>query len=167
MLHADAVHQSGAALDSCCEFIDGTVRLVCRSRVNQRALYNGHKRVHSIKFQSVALPSGLVGYLYGPVERRCHNSSMIASSGLLQQLQRFSNSPVTGLPLCLYGDPTYPLCAHLQGPFRGAVLTSDQQAYTTSMIAARTAVEWIFGNINYCKFLDFFKKSLNCFKCSL
>ena len=68
--------------------------------LNQRALYNGYKRVHSIKFQSVALPNGLVGHLYGPVEGRGHDSNMLDSSGLLQQLQRFSNSPVTGLPLC-------------------------------------------------------------------
>ena len=62
MLYADAVHQSGAALDNCWGFIDGTVRPVCRPGVNQRVLYNGHKRVHSIKFQSVALPNGLVSH---------------------------------------------------------------------------------------------------------
>ena len=48
-LHADAVHQSGAALGHCWCFIDGTVRPVCRPGVNQRVLYNGHKRVHSKK----------------------------------------------------------------------------------------------------------------------
>ena len=47
MFYADAVHQSGAALDNCWGFIDGTVRPVCRPGVNQRVLYNGHKRVHS------------------------------------------------------------------------------------------------------------------------
>ena len=35
MLYADAVHQSGAALDNCWGFIDGTVRPVCRPGVNQ------------------------------------------------------------------------------------------------------------------------------------
>ena len=141
MLYADAVHQSGAALDSCWGFIDGTVRSVCRPGVNQRVLYNGHKRVHSIKFQSVALPSGLVGHLYGPVEERRHDSSR---SGLLQELQRFSNSPITGTHMCVYGDPAYPLRAHLQRPFRDAALTQDQKNYNTAMNGARTAVEWVF-----------------------
>ena len=50
-----------------------------------------------------------------------------ASSSLLQELQRFSNSPIAGTPMCLYGDPAYPLCAHIQGPFRGAALTQDQK----------------------------------------
>lgn len=36
---------------------------------NQRIVYNGHKRVHALKFQSVVLPNGLVGHLYGPVDK--------------------------------------------------------------------------------------------------
>ena len=30
-------------------------------------MYNGHKRVHSLKFQSVALPNGRIGNLFGPM----------------------------------------------------------------------------------------------------
>ena len=30
-------------------------------------IYNGHKRIHTLKFQCVALPHGLIGNLYGPV----------------------------------------------------------------------------------------------------
>ena len=30
-------------------------------------MYNGHKHVHWLKFQSVALPNGLIGNIYGPV----------------------------------------------------------------------------------------------------
>ena len=37
---------------------------------NQRILYNGHKKVHAIKFQSVITPNGLIANLYGPVERK-------------------------------------------------------------------------------------------------
>ena len=33
----------------------------------QRIVYNGHKRVHALKFQSVALPNGSIGNMYGPV----------------------------------------------------------------------------------------------------
>ena len=53
--YARVVHQKGAALDFCWGFIDGTVRPICRPGQNQRVLYNGHKRVHSIKFQSVVI----------------------------------------------------------------------------------------------------------------
>ena len=77
MLYADAIYRSGAALENCWGFIDETVRPVCRPGENQRAIYNGHKRVHSVKFQSVALPNGLVGHLYGPVEGKRHDSGVL------------------------------------------------------------------------------------------
>ena len=34
---------------------------------NQRVVYNGHKRVHAIKFQSVTVLSGMIPQIYGPV----------------------------------------------------------------------------------------------------
>lgn len=66
-VYADAVFAKGAALDNCFGFVDGTVRPICRPGEMQRAVYNGHKRVHGLKFQSVALPNGLIANLFGPV----------------------------------------------------------------------------------------------------
>ena len=54
-------------LENCFGFIDGTVRPIARPDERQRIVYNGYKRVHSLKFQSVALPNGLIGNMYGPV----------------------------------------------------------------------------------------------------
>ena len=34
---------------------------------HQRIMYYGHKRVRALKFQSLALPNGLIGNLYGPI----------------------------------------------------------------------------------------------------
>ena len=65
--YADAISRKGAALENCFGFVDGTVRPICRPKENQRVVYNGHKRVHSLKFQSVTLPSGLIANMYGPV----------------------------------------------------------------------------------------------------
>ena len=157
--YADVIHRKGAALDKCWGFVDGTVRPVCRPGENQRALYNGHKRVHSIKFQSVVAPNGLMANLYGPVEGRRHDSGILALSGLLRDLQTYSHSP-NGQPLCIYGDPAYPLWVHLQQPFKGRILTPAQMAFNKSMSEVRVAVEWVFGDIlNYFAFLDF-KKTL-------
>ena len=66
-IYGDAVAAKGAALHDCFGFIDGTVRPICRPGEQQRILYNGHKRLHSLKFQAVALPNGLICNLYGPV----------------------------------------------------------------------------------------------------
>lgn len=65
--YARLVHTEGAALLNCCGFFDGTVRPIARPDEHQRMMYNGHKWVHAIKFQSVALWNGLIANLYGPV----------------------------------------------------------------------------------------------------
>ena len=65
--YSEAIHDKGAALENCFGFVDGTVRPISKPGVNQRAVYNGHKRVHALKFQSLALPNGLIGHLFGPV----------------------------------------------------------------------------------------------------
>jgi len=65
--YARVIQDKGGALDHCFGFIDGTVRPICRPGENQRIVYNGHKRVHAIKFQSVTLPNGMIAQLFGPV----------------------------------------------------------------------------------------------------
>ena len=156
---AAVIHEKGAALANCWGFIDGTVRPVSRPGRHQRILYNGHKKIHAIKFQSIATPSGMIANLYGPVEGKRHDSAMLAQSGVLNELQQCSLN-TQGDVLCIYGDPAYPLRPQLQCPFRGAVITEQQQQWNKSMSQVRIAVEWLFGDIvNYFKFLDF-KKNL-------
>jgi len=62
--YADAIHHNGASIDFCWGFVDGTVQPIRRPGREQRMLYNGHKRVHAIKFQSVVAPNGLIANLY-------------------------------------------------------------------------------------------------------
>jgi hypothetical protein len=69
-----------------------------------------------MKFQSVVIPNGLISILAGPFEGKHHDSTMLYQSGLLPQLQQHAFHDDT--PLCLYGDPAYPLGVHLQGPFK-------------------------------------------------
>ena len=66
-MYCDAISRNGSPLDNCFGFIDGTVRPVCRPGEQQRVLYNGHKRVHALKFQSVVLPLGMIAHMYGRV----------------------------------------------------------------------------------------------------
>ena len=60
--------------------------------------------MHGLKFQSVALPNGLIGNLYGPAEGRRHDAGMLKDSGLLNDLSRFGFN-TRGDVLSLYGDP--------------------------------------------------------------
>ena len=80
---------------------------------------------------------------------------MLVESNLLQDLERNAFSP-TGEPMCIYGDPAYPLRVHLQCPFRQRILTPDMEAFNEAMSSVRVSVEWLFGDIvDYFKFLDF------------
>ena len=65
--YVHAITAKGAPLENCFGFVDGTVRPMSRPGASQRLVYSGHKRVQALMFQSVALPNGLIGNLYGPV----------------------------------------------------------------------------------------------------
>ncbi|KAK6165595.1 hypothetical protein SNE40_022496 [Patella caerulea] len=151
---ADSIHKKGAAMTNIWGFIDGTVRPICRPTHNQRLVYNGHKRTHSLNYQSVVLPNGLIANMYGPIEGRRHDAGMLRESGLLPLIEGFERN---GEPMALYGDPAYPLRPQLVTPYRGD-LTDEQEAFNRSMSMARVSVEWIFGKIvTYWPFIDFKK----------
>ena len=77
--YACAIARQGSPLTNCFGFIDGTVRPICRPGEKQRVVYNGHKRVHALKFYSTAK-------WYGPVEGAHHDAGMLKDAGLLLTL---------------------------------------------------------------------------------
>ena len=101
---AEAVHNKGACLDNCWGFLDGTQMRVCRPDEGQESVYNGHKRQHSLKFQSLMLPFGLISHFWGPFEGRCHDSAMFYFSGLGDQISQVT---IDGKEYCVYGDSAY------------------------------------------------------------
>ena len=74
-----AIHDKGACLDNVWGFLDCTQLKICRPGDGQESVYNGHKRQHSLKFQSLMLPCGIIGHFYGPIEGRRHDSAMFFS----------------------------------------------------------------------------------------
>jgi len=71
---------------------------------------------------------------------------MLGDSGLLQELQRYVRSPAAH-PICIYGDPAYPLRVQLQATLRNVVLTPQIRAFNSSMSSVRSCVVWLFGDI--------------------
>ena len=61
-LYCNVIHWKGALLQKCFGFVDGTVLRISRPKINQNIVYNGHKRVHGIKFQSLAVPKDITLY---------------------------------------------------------------------------------------------------------
>jgi len=136
--YAQGVHHQGAPLSNCFGFIDGTVRGIARPQENERVMYNGHKQLHSIKFQSVVIPNGLIANLHGPIEGKRHDSTMLQETGVLRDLRRIAFH--NGDPLCLYGDPAYPLGVHLQAPFRNMYLGLYNHVMSEVQVAVAVSV---------------------------
>ncbi|KAH9151349.1 hypothetical protein AeRB84_006020 [Aphanomyces euteiches] len=142
----------------CAAFIDGAVRPIARPTYVQKQAYNGHKCVHSIKFQSVTLANGLIISMYGPVEGRRHDVILLQYSDIGRKWQACALSGAY-----IYGDPAYPLRPWLLSPFKGASLTHEQAKFNKQMSSVRVSVEWCFGAImRYWAFLDY-KKNLRIF----
>jgi hypothetical protein len=119
-LFADAIFKKGAVLHDIWGFIDGTIRSITRPIRHQRQVYNGHKRVHAIKFQSVMTPDGIISHLTGPWIGRRHDSRMLRESGLMSDLEQFAKG-IDGQIMHLYGDPAYPLTQYIISPFKGKI----------------------------------------------
>ena len=64
--YVNAITAEGGPLDNCFGFIDGTVRPISRPGKHQRMAISGYTPP---KFQSIALPNGIIGNLYGPVDK--------------------------------------------------------------------------------------------------
>lgn len=92
---------------------------------------------------NIVLLSLYILHFFFSQEGRKHDSGMLADSGVYNELTR-NSFDLAGNPLCLYGDPAYPLRVHLQAPFRNAVLTQQMEDSNNSMSAVRSSVEWLF-----------------------
>ena len=61
----------------------------------------------------VTTPDGLIISMYGPIEGRRHDATLLAVSGILDQLALLPE--LNGL--IMYGDPAYGCREHLSCPF--------------------------------------------------
>lgn len=142
---AELVHAKGAPLTNIWGFIDGTMCYICRPKKGQMSVFNGHKRMHALKFQSVIDPSGILVHFWGPLEGRRHDSGMYNESGIDPLLQTIKDSH--GSQMAIYGDTAYGTQAHCQTCFKGSMLTPVQEEFNTIMSKLRICVEWGFAKI--------------------
>ena len=130
--YADTVHTK-CSLNKCWCFIDGTVRAICRPGLVQKPFYNGHKRFHGLKFQTIATPDGLVAHMFGPIESCRHDLGMLRESGLGNQLESLLDTP-NGKTYCIYGDPAYPLRPQLLAPYKGETSQPSSESSTKKWV---------------------------------
>ncbi|KAG3140636.1 hypothetical protein PI124_g16714 [Phytophthora idaei] len=76
-------------------------------------MYNGHKRSHAVKYQSVVTPDGMIVHLFGPAESRAHDLTLLEDSALESTIS--SDRRFRGY--LLYGDPAYGQTDAFASPF--------------------------------------------------
>ncbi|THU95828.1 hypothetical protein K435DRAFT_113884 [Dendrothele bispora CBS 962.96] len=145
--YATIIQNKGCPLDCVVAFIDGTLEETARPSRNQRLVYNGWKRKHCLKYHVVTAPDGLVIHVYGPVEGRRHDSTVLKQSGLTDILEKHFWSP-EHKRLFIYGDPAYAISGHILAPYKGLTLDRAQQKFNGKMSKVREAVEWSFKEAN-------------------
>ena len=124
---AEMISAKGCPLEKVWGFLDGTQGRMCRPQVGQESVFNGHKRIHSLKYQSVMTPNGLIAHFFGPIEGRRHDSAMYYLSGLDAHISDIRGQD--GSLLALYGDSAYAFRRYLITPFKGAHLTQLQSDF--------------------------------------
>lgn len=70
---------------------------------------------------------------------------MLGETGFNHILQKFRKPD--GEPYIIHGDPTYGITRNSLAPFRGALLTADQQEFNFQMSKVSCSVKWGFGKI--------------------
>ena len=83
----------GPPLSNFFGFFDGTVCHISRPKYLKREMYNGHKRIHAMKFQSVVQPNGIIANLACPYEGRRHDRTILQQSGL-SRVGHFKRQPL-------------------------------------------------------------------------
>jgi hypothetical protein len=102
-------------------FVDGKLHRVCRPLQRpehsligvdtQQTVYNGYKKLHAVKFQSVVAPNGIIIQLSGAYRGRVHDSTALRRSGLNTMLQRLTAT--AGEHCDIYGDSAYPILSNI------------------------------------------------------
>ena len=77
---------AGCPLTDCLGFINGTNKAIFRPVKYQKITYGGHKRQHTLKYQGVTAPCGLLFDLHGPHLGIRHDARILVESDLLSRI---------------------------------------------------------------------------------
>ncbi|EQC24845.1 hypothetical protein SDRG_15498 [Saprolegnia diclina VS20] len=178
--YAEAIHRRGAPTTNVFAFVDGTKVPTCRISAAsapepdmnlQRLIYSGHKRRHCLVYQGLTAPDGLCIHVYGPVEGRRHDTTVMRFSKLLQffegqsltfeegadgedadeeergQIRTVEGRPQTLNDFMIYGDPAYGISNWVMVGYKGNNVNWQKKEFNRSMSQVRQSVEWNFGRM--------------------
>lgn len=114
-----AIKSKGEPSSKIWGFVDGTYRVMCRSSpavADQAWFYTGYKKAHTMQFQGISTPDGLICSASGPWEGRTSDWGMWIKSGIQEKLIEHAIN-IRGEELFIYGDGAYGLQRGVMGSY--------------------------------------------------
>lgn len=154
-------------------FIDNTMNATCRpgggpttDGVNaprndpliQRAWYNGWKKLHGLKYQTIDLPNGMNYHVYGPVSVRHNDMYTLFQSNINEKIANAQEG--NELQYVVYGDSAYIVVVntHLKARHNNEHNTARQILENAKLSSCREVIEWDYGDIGkYFSMVDYKK----------
>jgi hypothetical protein len=111
------------------------------------AFYNGWKKHHGLKYQSIDLPNGMNFHIYGPASLRYNDLTTLGKSNILNPLSDYQDQ--IQIPIKTYGDKAYQYEMHRN---IGSAIPDAHglfHEFNLTMSALRQSIEWNFGQLNF------------------
>jgi hypothetical protein len=124
--------------------LDATCRPIARPRRGQEATYNGWKRYHCLKYQSVVTPDGMISSLCGPFLGIENDRMMITLSNLKQKWRSAFLGAYKMLADAGYSEDPFVLLIPFPGRPAAGSIESEFNKYLSKI---REPVEWPFGDV--------------------
>ena len=143
-------------------FVDNTMHKTCRvgggattpgpnaprePKELQQAWYNGWKKLHGLKWETVDLPNGMIAFAWGPVSVR-HNDLFTLRHSKLNDLIRDCQLGLA-VQYAIYGDSAYQHCrlSHLRARHNYDDITPHEQSENRVMSTVRETIEWSYKDM--------------------
>lgn len=143
-------------------FIDNTMNGTCRpgggpardgtdaprnDPLIQRAWYNGWKKMHGMKWQTVDLPNGMNFHVWGPVSLRHNDMYTLHHSHINDLIANLQTADI--LKYAIYGDSAYCITLYdfILARHDNPVNTPRENAENRSMSSCREVIEWDYGDV--------------------
>ncbi|VDC02477.1 unnamed protein product [Peniophora sp. CBMAI 1063] len=149
--YAEAIRNRGSPIWTLFGFIDCMICCITRPTWFQMADYNGHKKIHMLKYQAIMLPNELIGHLSGPMEGRRHDVWMLEESHFFEHCEAHAlvpgtgpNNPVEERFYQVSGDSAYGVGPHIQSNIHSSgQQTEDERAFNAKIDGQTLAMSGI------------------------
>lgn len=156
-------------------FIDNTMNATCRpgggpardgrdaprnDPLVQRAWYNGWKKLHGMKWQTLDLPNGMNFNVWGPISVRHNDITSLHDSNINEKLVELQQGREH--QWVIYGDSAYVHVpdSHILARHHNIINTDRQNLENRCLSACRECIEWDYGDVGVMWSMVDYKKVL-------